>query len=135
MKRIRSGQLRTAWHIFDTPSVTPAIIQHYAPKGKWPAWKDYDDNAVGRPTYIRTGKTLADRIEQYTRLCKKAGKVLTTERTHDSVILRNGSSWARFIQSEDVELDMLRMDHKKALAYWTRVADEMREACTFMRVC
>src|SRR3990167_1773414 len=99
MKRARPGQLRTAWHILDTPSVTPAIIQHYAPKGRWPAWKDYDNKAIGRPTYIKTGRTLADRIEQYRRLCKKAGKELTVERTSEGVILRNCSSWAHFIES------------------------------------
>ena len=137
MKRIRQGQLRTAAWMLETDreySVTPAIVAHYAPKGRWPVWHDYDDKAVGRPTYIKTGKTLAQRLEQYTKLCKQAGKQLTTERTHDSVILRNCSSWARFIQSEDVELDTLRTDHKKALAYWTQLADEMRAGCFYARV-
>ena len=131
MKRqVRQGQLRTAAYMLETDRqhcVTPAIIQHYAPKGKWPNWCDNKGDSVNRPTYIKTGRTLADRLEQYTKLCKKAGKVLTTERTHDSVILRNCSSWARFSQSVDVEIEDLRTFHAQAEKYWAQLADEMKE--------
>lgn len=120
----RPGQLRTAWHILDTPSVTPAIVRHYAPKGKWPAWKDYNPR-FNQPTRIRTGRTLDDRVESYRLACRKTGRVLATELTQDGVVLKSQSGHARFIESEDVQLDTLRADHDKALRYWRLVASEM----------
>lgn len=130
-------------------SVMPAIVQHYAPKGKWPAWRD----APYAPVYaasIKTGKTIDERMKTYRMLCHKAGKELTVEsggsgtfdapfapygfdnnlpiKYADSLVLRNCSSWARFIVNDEAERAALQAGHQEARQYWADVAAEAVKA-------
>mgnify|MGYP001561036372 CR=1 FL=1 len=134
--------------------VTQAIINHYTTAGgKWPAWRDAPWIREGSKP-LALGRTVALRMQNYTRLCKQSGKELTSEPggawqegeclygcypgncspsekpTHyrpvrDSIILRNCSSWARFVQSDDTEREQLEGDTAKALEFWAMVRTEL----------
>ena len=103
-----------------------------------------------RHNFPTKGKTVAQRMENYVKLCKRTGKDLTSEPGGagelegaywdsmsqgyrpadpvpyaDSIILRSCSSWARFVMNEDSEREQLGGDTAKALEFWAMVRAEL----------